>query len=544
MSTPAPSPQSSLGSSSVSISVSSASQSQTSLYPSVITNPMSPTPHQYEWQDDRGLWRPFSFIENAIIVSHENSQSDFIMRADNGTNYSISLSKKTQTNTRTKGTRRIRALAILPPTPLASGSFDYYECEVNGSWQRYSDEICKIITAYQRNFIFEFYVNLNNLDYKISLKTNTQTNVKTGTQRIIRQTSKPLATTLPTTSLPAISIPTPTPPMTALPPTTAKKPYVTPLLGEALYQWLNTDGSWMSFRVVQSRQISEAIRQGLSAVTMMSEDKTVALQVVLGDEIKVVSPTGEPLPVRKADAGTEAGPELWEILKLSGTSSIPKLFPVKYDELGVNSIARAFWQGCPNYDIEKVEVNYNKRHWKVFSALRESWRDSSLQGEMEFSEGFFWHGTNEKSVKNILAQGFKRDFNTLSVYGKGCYFATQPGYALLYSKRKENTNSSLQLLYCHVLVGDYVQGKEGMQTPPQKPGKGINYENMVDNLENPTIFVACTDHQAYPAVVLTVKEKKPVNSQAFFAPPPPPKKKQLPQSWVAPTRIIPKPPGS
>ena len=56
-----------------------------------------------------------------------------------------------------------------------------------------------------------------------------------------------------------------------------------------------------------------------------------------------------------------------------------------------------------------------------------------------------------------------------------------------------------------VLTGEYALGKEGMIVPPPKDPKDVNllFESVVNDVQNPIIFVTFFDAQAYPEYLIT-----------------------------------------
>ena len=133
-------------------------------------------------------------------------------------------------------------------------------------------------------------------------------------------------------------------------------------------------------------------------------------------------------------------------------------------------------------------------------------------GLPRLNERWLWHGTDEKSIPLILANGFLRDFNTRGAHGKGVYFARQAAYSLSpsYSKIDPNTGEHC-LLLCRVLVGEACEGRSGMERPTQKPNSSALHESMVDRLpvEQSQIVVlsAGSDKQAYPEFVLKFQSR-------------------------------------
>ena len=122
---------------------------------------------------------------------------------------------------------------------------------------------------------------------------------------------------------------------------------------------------------------------------------------------------------------------------------------------------------------------------------------------------WLWHGTREADLQQILTNGFLRDFNSTSVYGKGTYFARDACYALQTKYAKPHGISGDQtLLLVRVLVGESCKGSSKMDKPIAKPGSTKLYESMVDDLHDPHIYVlsAGSDNQAFPEFVLRVRK--------------------------------------
>jgi len=65
------------------------------------------------------------------------------------------------------------------------------------------------------------------------------------------------------------------------------------------------------------------------------------------------------------------------------------------------------------------------------------------------------------------------------------------------------------MFVCNVLIGQYTQGNSSMKTAPQlNPSSNLLYDSLVDRMQDPTIFVAMTDSQAYPEYLITYKIDK------------------------------------
>jgi len=93
-----------------------------------------------------------------------------------------------------------------------------------------------------------------------------------------------------------------------------------------------------------------------------------------------------------------------------------------------------------------------------------------------------------------------------AAYGDGVYFAKDASYSMAYSQPSPSGDCFMYL--ARVLVGKHTAGKQGMKTPPaidpMKPE--ILYDSVVNNEENPTIFVVFNDFHVYPKYLITFKD--------------------------------------
>mmetsp|Transcript_36304 Transcript_36304/g.58270 ORF Transcript_36304/g.58270 Transcript_36304/m.58270 type:complete len:128 (+) Transcript_36304:2-385(+) len=111
------------------------------------------------------------------------------------------------------------------------------------------------------------------------------------------------------------------------------------------------------------------------------------------------------------------------------------------------------------------------------------------------------HGTSFEAIEKIVENGFNRDYNIRSVYGKGVYFATDFDLAAQYSK--SDTNGYLGMLVCDVIVGECAVGSFNMrQSALCKPGTNTQYDTLVNRLEDPDIYVVRRDYHAIPKYIV------------------------------------------
>ena len=92
-----------------------------------------------------------------------------------------------------------------------------------------------------------------------------------------------------------------------------------------------------------------------------------------------------------------------------------------------------------------------------------------------------------------------------AAYGDGVYFAKQAFYSRGYSKKGPRGECYMYL--AKVLVGKYTTGEQEMKAPPSrdKSKPEILFDSVVDDADNPTIFVVFNDFHVYPEYLITFK---------------------------------------
>jgi poly [ADP-ribose] polymerase 10/14/15 len=162
--------------------------------------------------------------------------------------------------------------------------------------------------------------------------------------------------------------------------------------------------------------------------------------------------------------------------------------------------------GAVQMQVIKVERVQNPKLWAPFAAMRQTMLERQGDSDSYERTGLF-HGTAEDSVDKIVAHGFNRIFgykevnwNAVTVYGKGVYFAVNSKYSVDYTS--PNSRGERHMFLCRVLVGEYCKGNEDQPTPDVRSGTEL-YDSTVNNLKDPTIFVTYHDSQAYPEYIVT-----------------------------------------
>ena len=92
-----------------------------------------------------------------------------------------------------------------------------------------------------------------------------------------------------------------------------------------------------------------------------------------------------------------------------------------------------------------------------------------------------------------------------AAYGNGVYFAKDAYCSSYYSK--EGANGERCMYLASVLVGKYTTGDRGMRAPPPRdPSVSEDlYDSVVNDTDDPTIFVVFNDYQCYPDYIIYFK---------------------------------------
>ncbi|XP_078086737.1 protein mono-ADP-ribosyltransferase PARP10 isoform X2 [Mustelus asterias] len=138
-------------------------------------------------------------------------------------------------------------------------------------------------------------------------------------------------------------------------------------------------------------------------------------------------------------------------------------------------------------------------------------KKTSMVATQSNVERVLYHGTTEASTKEIYVHGFNRSFcgKNATVYGQGVYFAVNAIVSTQDQYSPPNAKGHKFVFVTNVLTGSYTNGKSDMKTPPLKENSEmpLRYDSLVDNAENPKIFVIFNDTQAYPQYLITCCQK-------------------------------------
>uniref|UniRef100_H2Z3G6 Poly [ADP-ribose] polymerase n=1 Tax=Ciona savignyi TaxID=51511 RepID=H2Z3G6_CIOSA len=158
--------------------------------------------------------------------------------------------------------------------------------------------------------------------------------------------------------------------------------------------------------------------------------------------------------------------------------------------------------------IPTLERIQHKSQYKQFVAKKNevTERMKKSNNTAEVVQELF-HGTSFDVAEKIYVQGFDRGFAGVNatVYGKGVYFATNATYSNTYAK-PHPTSKHRKMFLADVVTGEFCQGNPSYISPPPRSNatnRSELYDSVVDNINNPTIFVVFKDASAYPKYLLT-----------------------------------------
>ncbi|MFT7796060.1 poly ADP-ribose polymerase 14-like isoform X1, partial [Arapaima gigas] len=196
----------------------------------------------------------------------------------------------------------------------------------------------------------------------------------------------------------------------------------------------------------------------------------------------------------------ETLPHHWDDMK--GTDPLVILLPTTSQEY--QAVENEFRKTGLTNNITKIERIQNSLLWKSYQIKKSSMEEKNKHGN---NERQLFHGTCTTTVDQINTHGFNRSYagKNAAVIGNGTYFAVNPAYSAQNVYSKPGINREKNIYLAKVLVGDYTQGSPGLVVPPEKGTGNVAdlYDSVVDNRNNPQVFVIFSDTQAYPEYLIT-----------------------------------------
>ena len=151
-------------------------------------------------------------------------------------------------------------------------------------------------------------------------------------------------------------------------------------------------------------------------------------------------------------------------------------------------ITASYPNACLCY-IEKIDNTYLTERYQARKA------DLILKrGAEVVKELMLFHGTKFNNINNIVLNGFKASFNKVSAYGRGTYFSTTANYSQNYSTADPNEFS--YMFISNVIVASCILGTSGKEIDTEL------YDNMVDNITKPSMYVTPYDDGCIPVYMV------------------------------------------
>ncbi|XP_029298304.1 uncharacterized protein parp10 isoform X2 [Cottoperca gobio] len=189
-------------------------------------------------------------------------------------------------------------------------------------------------------------------------------------------------------------------------------------------------------------------------------------------------------------------------------SNLPEATKVDEESDEFQTVVKNFYETIQEYhskiriiQVEKLmnRLLYNQYKLKKASVLQ--------RATYPIVEQTLYHGTSEKSVKEICVHGFNRSFcgKNATVYGQGVYFAVNSALSVQEQYSPPNADGHKYIFVSKVLTGDYTKGCHSMKTAPLKETDDIplRYDSVTDDITKPTLFVIFNDTQAFPEYLIT-----------------------------------------
>ncbi|XP_046558431.1 LOW QUALITY PROTEIN: protein mono-ADP-ribosyltransferase PARP14-like [Haliotis rubra] len=178
-------------------------------------------------------------------------------------------------------------------------------------------------------------------------------------------------------------------------------------------------------------------------------------------------------------------------------------FPVAAEEFKM--VAELFMKTVNNSNatVLKVDRIQNRSLYQQYTAKKKQLEKQNPQGTQ--NESWLWHGTSTDAIDSINAHGFNRSYcgKNATVYGQGVYFAVNAEYSAQNTYSRPDPQGQKYMYLVRVLTGEYTKGTGDMRVPPSKAGSTVLFDSVVNDINNPAMYVVFNDTQAYPDYLVT-----------------------------------------
>jgi poly [ADP-ribose] polymerase 10/14/15 len=276
------------------------------------------------------------------------------------------------------------------------------------------------------------------------------------------------------------------------------------------YEWLDEHGAWNPYPLEVNRKILTADK---SAATCSFDRGDQSYNVTTRFpmfQTNVTCKTNQHVRFAGGPADEKYFRETPKYWRPGTTPTIVEL--VELDRL--NPDMKAAWDDVVALvtrecalNVLSVSVLQAPARWMAYN-MKKAHLEAKLAASGGANEQRVFHGGAEASIRGISRQGFIREYNHASKYGKGTYFARDMSYSASDRYSPPNANGEKFAFLARVLVGEPCVGSSEMTMPSPKPdGSGLLHDSMVNRLQDPSIFVLSSgsDEHAYPEFMVRFK---------------------------------------
>ncbi|XP_062416187.1 protein mono-ADP-ribosyltransferase PARP14-like isoform X2 [Pungitius pungitius] len=264
-------------------------------------------------------------------------------------------------------------------------------------------------------------------------------------------------------------------------------------------QWSIRDekGTWQELSLHDNYVLEDAHLKGKVSVDVTAQDGG-ELKVNLRAREATDWQTGVVYEVKRIESESPLElPAQWEPMH----GDVFKKVTLNPSSAEFQTVARGFFKTAPR-NIQKMERLQNYHLWNAYTVCKQ--RISKKNDPADPGEMYLYHGTSAESSHCIERGGFNRSYAGERVlFGKGVYFAVDAEYSA--SRYCPADASGLRRLYvARVLTGRYTLGKPSMKKTPARGADPTDcFDSLVDNQQQPSMFVIFHDDQAYPEYLIT-----------------------------------------
>ncbi|XP_034712923.1 protein mono-ADP-ribosyltransferase PARP14-like isoform X2 [Etheostoma cragini] len=265
-------------------------------------------------------------------------------------------------------------------------------------------------------------------------------------------------------------------------------------------QWSiqNINKAWQEVSLHDNYVLEEAHMKKQVSVDIMAPDGKVTANLKAQEATNWL--TGITYKLKRSESETSEMPTQWEPMN----GEVLKKVELHPSSLEYQDVANGFLKTA-NYNILKIERVQNLYLWNAYSVFKQ--RLNAKNGPADLGEKSLYHGTSAQSCNCIEKNGFDRSYAGVNgtVFGTGVYFAVAANYSA--GNFSPADPSGLKRLYvARVLTGRYTVGNSSMRaTPPRGSDPTDCFDSLVNNQQQPTMFVIFHDDQVYPEYLITFR---------------------------------------